>query len=449
MSWVSRNELHEAYNECIYRKINTVNAINFTLEVETYLEELYQELNNMTYTIGQSIVFTLSRYNYSKQNYESYREVFAADFKDRIVHHLLIRRILPTVEKYDLIDDNYSCRKDKGVLYGVKRCQNKLKTAFHNGEITEGYILKADLHNCFNTLNKEKMYDVFEKFIMQYMSNDRNLIFNLYLLKLILFHCPQHNGNYIRKQPISYWDTMKEEKSMFHCDDIHGIAVGNLTSQIFANFYLSLLDHYIVDVLGYTHYGRYVDDFYILGYNKQQMLLDFKKIKQFVKDLDMDVNEKKFYFQHYKHGVQFIGYMVYINKVYIRNTTKYKFYNKMYVYNKNMYKEYGQYNLICSYMYIKTFMQTWNSYCGVIAHTNSQQVIVNVLKRNTWIRTMIKYTCVMNLDNFTIHFNKEMKQLYKNYLLYDNKIRKIKKPIKMQFCGMPRTKEADEIISFM
>lgn len=57
----------------------------------------------MKYTIGKSIVFLL--FEDIRHPCKAYREVFAADFKDRIVHHLLINRLLPTVEEH-LIDDN-------------------------------------------------------------------------------------------------------------------------------------------------------------------------------------------------------------------------------------------------------------------------------------------------------------------------------------------------------
>ena len=104
----------------------------------------------MTYTIGKSIVFLL--FDNTKK---PYREVFAGDFKDRIVHHLLINRILPKVEE-QLIDDNYACRKNKGTLYGALRCQEHLKNASNNGLVKELFILKGDFKNCFNTFDKRK-----------------------------------------------------------------------------------------------------------------------------------------------------------------------------------------------------------------------------------------------------------------------------------------------------
>ena len=184
MSYVSRSELRKAYEDCIRPKRQTTNAINFEIDDNEKLENLYQELNSMTYTIGKSIVFLLF-----DKNFIHYREVFAADFKDRIVHHLLINRLLPKVEE-QLIDDSYACRKEKGTLYGALRCQMHLKAASKDGTASELYILKGDFHNCFNTFDKRKIYKLFEKFIIENFSDDKNMIFNLWLLKMIIDHCP-------------------------------------------------------------------------------------------------------------------------------------------------------------------------------------------------------------------------------------------------------------------
>lgn len=46
------------------------------------------------------------------------REVIAADFRDRLVHHLLFNFLNPHLEKL-LIHDCYSCRKGKGTGFGI------------------------------------------------------------------------------------------------------------------------------------------------------------------------------------------------------------------------------------------------------------------------------------------------------------------------------------------
>ena len=288
MSYVSRYELRLAYEDCIRRKHNTDNAVNFEIDDNEKIESLYYELNTMTYTIGKSIVFTLLDIKG-----HAYREVFAAEFKDRIVHHLLVNRLIDYMNKYDLIDDNYACRKEKGTLYGAKRCQYKLIQCSNNGKEKNTTIIKGDFKNFFNSLNKEMIYNKLEKFIIQYMSDDRNMIFNLYLCKLIVMHCPQHDGNYIRKQPLRFWNGLPEHKCMFNCDDNHSIAVGNLTSQIFANFYLSLFDHYIVDILGYKYYGRYVDDWYIITNDIDNIGTNYRKIREFANSMDLTINVEK------------------------------------------------------------------------------------------------------------------------------------------------------------
>lgn len=51
------------------------------------------------------------------------REVFAADFRDRIIHHIIMQRLEPLFEKF-FIEDTFNCRKGKGVLYGVHKLKD-------------------------------------------------------------------------------------------------------------------------------------------------------------------------------------------------------------------------------------------------------------------------------------------------------------------------------------
>jgi hypothetical protein len=66
----------------------------------------------MTYSPSISIVFCISK--------PKLREVFAANFRDRIVHHILIRKLNPFIES-KLINNTFACRKGKGTLYGIKK----------------------------------------------------------------------------------------------------------------------------------------------------------------------------------------------------------------------------------------------------------------------------------------------------------------------------------------
>ena len=58
---------------------------------------------------------------------------------------------------------------------------------------------------------------------------------------------------------------------MFYAKPNCGLPIGNLTSQLFSNVYLNLLDQFIKRVLKIKHYGRYVDDGYLLYHNKKYL----------------------------------------------------------------------------------------------------------------------------------------------------------------------------------
>lgn len=82
------------------------------------LSKLYNELITGTYEIGPSVVFLLTT--------PCWREVFAAKFRDRIVHHLVMGRIEHLFEEA-FIENTFSCRHGKGVLYGIQKCQTHVQ----------------------------------------------------------------------------------------------------------------------------------------------------------------------------------------------------------------------------------------------------------------------------------------------------------------------------------
>ncbi len=102
IEYISLEEVFEAYYECRRNKRRTCNALAFESDYEVKLVELWREINTETYEIGKSITFIVTR--------PVKREVFAADFRDRIVHHLVVHRLEPLFEEV-FIDDNYNCRK--------------------------------------------------------------------------------------------------------------------------------------------------------------------------------------------------------------------------------------------------------------------------------------------------------------------------------------------------
>ena len=98
---VTLTELLEAYYSCRRHKRNTHNALKFEVDFERHLILLRDEINTGTYRPGRSIAFVVDK--------PVKREIFAADFKDRVVHHLIINKLNPLFER-EFIYDSYACR---------------------------------------------------------------------------------------------------------------------------------------------------------------------------------------------------------------------------------------------------------------------------------------------------------------------------------------------------
>ncbi len=97
---IELEELFEAYYSCRKNKRNTTNALAFEIDYQSNLIQLCKEINSGNYQIGRSIAFIV--------NQPVKREIFAADFRDRIVHHLIINKLNPLFEK-EFIQDSYAC----------------------------------------------------------------------------------------------------------------------------------------------------------------------------------------------------------------------------------------------------------------------------------------------------------------------------------------------------
>jgi len=116
-------DLFRAYFDARKNKRSTINALAFEVDYETKLLQLYDEIINYRYKIGRSICFIINK--------PVKREIFAADFRDRIVHHLIFNYINPIFEKL-FIKDSYSCRLGKGTSAGVRRLAHFIRSCSQN-----------------------------------------------------------------------------------------------------------------------------------------------------------------------------------------------------------------------------------------------------------------------------------------------------------------------------
>lgn len=304
---ITLGEVFAAYMECRKHKRNTCNALAFESDYTSGCVDLHRELSDGTYRIGKSIAFIVTR--------PKLREVFAADFRDRIVHHLIIGRLEPLFEEY-FIEDCYSCRKDKGTLYGVKRLHEKIRQCSHD-YTRDCYVLKCDLQGFFMSIHKPTLWRMLEEFIKsRYKGDDINQL--LWLTRMVVLHCPEKNC--VIKGDWRMWARLPPNKSLFTSGDEYGLPIGNLTSQMFANFYLTEIDQWMER--RFSHYGRYVDDFYVVSYDKQALLDVLPELRNRLKEqLGVTLHPRKIYLQHYSKGVTFIGSTSKMGRLYVGNRT--------------------------------------------------------------------------------------------------------------------------------
>jgi hypothetical protein len=318
MTIFTYENLYKAYLDCRKSKRKTANALKFELDLEHKLHVLLQELKTGTYYPGRSICFVVTK--------PCPREIFAADFRDRIVHHLLVREIIKAGEK-KFIFDSYACRKNKGTHKAVARVSQFIRIVSNNYK-QEAHYLQLDIKSFFMTIDQEILFKILKKMIN---SQKRDQIWKNEILNLaqkIIFHKPQEN--YFKKGKANTFDLIPKHKSLFHQKSKKGLPIGNYSSQFFANLYLNELDQFIKKHLKQRFYLRYVDDFIILGKDKLFLQNLIEKVNEFLKNnLSLELNYAKIKLEKVNRGLDFLGYFIKPCCPLIRKKVLNNFYDKV------------------------------------------------------------------------------------------------------------------------
>jgi len=278
----SFNELLIAYFSCRKNKRHTVNALKFEEHFEKNLIILYNELITKTYKPKTYLHFISTA--------PCYREVWASDFRDRIIHHLIYNRIS---NKYfnNFIFDSYACIPNKGTLAASKRLDHFIRACSNNFELP-AYYLKCDIKNFFVSINKKVLLNVLKDNSIIVEAN-RQFGYSDYFLDLICIILNQNiTGDYkFKGKDFRY--KIPFFKRLINSKENCGLPIGNLTSQLFANIYLDVLDKYIKHVLKIKYYIRYVDDIIIIDNSPLDLESIYIRLKEFLLNLGLVFNENK------------------------------------------------------------------------------------------------------------------------------------------------------------
>lgn len=290
--------LYISYLKSRRGKRNNFSCNNFEINALEYTENLYDSIINDKYNIG--------KYREFKVYEPKERLIMALPFQDRVVQHCLCDFYLEELLEPKLIYDNCANRKDKGTHFGLNRL--KLFMGEHYRKYNnKGYFLKMDISKYFYSINKEILKNMLSPYI-----KDKKL--NKMINEII--------------------DSTKGEV---------GIPIGNQSSQWFAIFYMSGLDHFIKEKLKIKHYVRYMDDMVIIHKDKEYLKFCLSEITNYLDTkLDLKLNNKTQIFP-IKNGVDFLGFHLYITETgkvikKLRRSSKSNMKRKMKRYKK-MYKK--------------------------------------------------------------------------------------------------------------
>lgn len=312
-------DLYKAYKDARKHKRKKTKVMKFTLNLEEELIGLRDEIMGQNYRPSPCTCFVIRD--------PKVREIFAADFRDRIVHHLFYNYTRVLLER-SFIYDSYSCIKGRGTHFGIKRLNHHIRSISENFS-KQCYILKMDIKGHFMHIDRSLLLDICHETLEKMKRHpsdvanktwEEKLDYPLlhYLSNVIIMNDPLIGC--IRNGKQSEWEKLPESKSLFHSPKGCGLPIGNLTSQLFSNVYMNKLDQFAKRNLNCRAYGRYVDDFFIVSNHKSYLRDISHSIDMFLKiNLHLDINNDKTIISSAYYGSGFLGSYIKPYRIYIHN----------------------------------------------------------------------------------------------------------------------------------
>ena len=265
-NFLAFENLYLAYKKA-FKRTKTKEAYAFAYHVEREIFKLQDELSTG--------IYQPESYRYFIIHEPKERTISVAPFRDRVVHHALVRVLEPIYEKR-FIKDSYATRKNKGTHKAILTAQKMLLGNTH--------YIKMDIKQFFPSINHGILTDTLKRTIKD------KFVINL-------------------------------SEKIIHCggDGTTGLPIGNLTSQFFANVYLNQFDHHMKECLRMKSYVRYMDDLIICS-NDQKALLSVKEAVStyLFKRLSLNVKAEATCMNESRHGLSFLGVRIFPSMIRIK-----------------------------------------------------------------------------------------------------------------------------------
>lgn len=253
------------------------NVAEFNFHLEKNLFQLREELLQQCYQPGKYKEFHILD--------PKPRMISAAPYRDRVVHHALCNVIEPILER-SMIYDSYANRKGKGTHKAILRYQEFCRH--------KKYVLKCDVKQFFPSIDHEILKQELRKKIACAKT--------LWLIDTII-----DNSN----EQAEHLAWFPGDNLFIQIERRRGLPIGNLTSQLFGNYYLNGLDHFIKERLRCKYYVRYVDDFVVLNDNKEKLQQVKIAIAEFLQGYRLLLHERKSRVFQVQDGIGILGHRVF------------------------------------------------------------------------------------------------------------------------------------------
>lgn len=247
----------------------------FLLDVDRECALLAAELASRVYRPGRGRSFWIHD--------PKRRRIYALPFRDRVVQHWLIEQTLPLLEA-SWAPQSYACRLGKGTHRALKRAVDWART--------RAWVLRLDVHRFFPSVDHE-------------------------LLRQSLQRTTPPALRWLRDVFIDAPVDVEESTTWFPGDELltpvqrpHGIPIGSLTSQLWANTYLSPIDHLLRSRLGLPRFVRYCDDLLVFDDDKDRLVAAHAAIASRAASLRLKLHAAKSRLHRTSDPVKFLGFVL-------------------------------------------------------------------------------------------------------------------------------------------
>ena len=366
---IPSSEFYRIYRIAKQHKAKKPSHLFFEIDYPHKLRELCYEVNTCTYQPVMSVCFVITK--------PLTRQVIAADFRDRVVQTLLVQRLLPYLETHEH-PHSFSCRIGKGALAAAQTMYNMYF------EVSEGYakdmwVCTLDFKSFFMSLDMILWTERLKDFIKARYKGD-DIMYTLYLADRIFYSCPTEHC--IRKGGEWIHRSVPEGKRLDGNEPYIGLPIGNVSSQMMANFITTDFLHY-VEGLGFHHFVLYTDDITVFTTDKERLLASIPLMRAFAKEhCRLTLHPHKMHLQHFSKGFNALGYRFKFDNMTPSKRNVHNFKRRV-----RMLLNMERRDIRECYTYKERAISHLNAYLGLLKHSRSFRLrseALNSLMESKW-----------------------------------------------------------------